>query len=366
VNFWATGILTAANFPNSTPTNLSDAASLYLLTGRVSAINRTVALGEDTKTFGSSPTIDRNHYRQIALHVQDAWRVRPSLTLNYGVRWEKPLSYVNQSGIYTRPTYAGLWGVSGVGNLFKPGVLTGSLPQFFATDPDTKAYLSTNKNFAPSVGFAWTLPQAAGPLSWLLGRGQAVLRGGYAISTIRPDAGAFSGAWGNKKIATAFIFEAAVSREGAHRRLVDELLGLFAGRRRSADAHRGGRGRRPLRQRILDDPDLFFKTQRLAEEKSPAGTGAELLRDLEMVAAIVNRAQRRLTGAAAADLDTQQSKAARYQIERIQKHLRRIGETIPPEKELHVEPSATHHDSGTEHSGSEQTGDRAGVRSSTA
>jgi ParB/RepB/Spo0J family partition protein len=115
-----------------------------------------------------------------------------------------------------------------------------------------------------------------------------------------------------------------------------------------------------IRQRILDGPDLFFKTQRQAQEKAPAGTGAELLRDLEMVAAIVNRAQRRLTGAAAAELDAQQGKAARYQIERIQKQLRRIDDAIPPEKDQHVEPSATHHDSGTELTGSEQTGDRAG------
>lgn len=40
-----------------------------------------------------------------------------------------------------------------------------------------------------------------------------------------------------KKIATAFIFEAAVSRDGAHRRLVDELLGLFGGRSRPIIAH---------------------------------------------------------------------------------------------------------------------------------
>jgi ParB family transcriptional regulator, chromosome partitioning protein len=114
-----------------------------------------------------------------------------------------------------------------------------------------------------------------------------------------------------------------------------------------------------IQQRILDVPDLFFKAQRQAQEKAPAGTAAELLRDLEMIAAIVNRAQRRLTGAAASDLDAQQGKAAQYQIERIQKQLRRIGETISPEKEQHVDPSATHHDSGTKHAGSEQTGDRA-------
>jgi ParB family chromosome partitioning protein len=121
------------------------------------------------------------------------------------------------------------------------------------------------------------------------------------------------------------------------------------------------KGSPAARKRILDDPELFFKTQRQAQEKAPAGTGAELLRDLEMVVAIVTRAQRRLAGGAAAELDDQQSKAARHQLERIQTQLRRIDEEILPEKKPHVEPSATHHDSGTEHAGSEQTRDCAGA-----
>jgi ParB family chromosome partitioning protein len=120
------------------------------------------------------------------------------------------------------------------------------------------------------------------------------------------------------------------------------------------------KGSPAIRKRILDDPELFFKTQRQAQEKAPPGTGAELLRDLEMVVAIVNRAQRRLAGAAATELDHQQTKAARHQIERIQSQLRRIDEEVLLEKKPHVEPSATHHDSGTEHAASEQTGDRAG------
>jgi ParB/RepB/Spo0J family partition protein len=119
------------------------------------------------------------------------------------------------------------------------------------------------------------------------------------------------------------------------------------------------KGSPAIRKRILDDPELFFKTQRQAQETAPAGTGAELLRDLEMVVAIVNRAQRRLAGAAATELDHQQSKAARHQIERIQSQLRRMDEEILPEKKPHVEPSTTHHDSGTECAASEQTGDRA-------
>jgi ParB/RepB/Spo0J family partition protein len=121
------------------------------------------------------------------------------------------------------------------------------------------------------------------------------------------------------------------------------------------------KGSPAIRKRILGDPELFFKAQRQAQEKAPAGTGAELLRDLEMMAAIANRAHRRLAGAAATELDQQQRKAARHQIDRIQHQLGRIDEAILPEKKPHVEPSATHDDSGVERAGSEQARDSAGA-----
>jgi len=40
-----------------------------------------------------------------------------------------------------------------------------------------------------------------------------------------------------KKISNAHIFEALVSRNAAHRRLVDDLLGLFGGRTQPVMAH---------------------------------------------------------------------------------------------------------------------------------
>ncbi len=40
-----------------------------------------------------------------------------------------------------------------------------------------------------------------------------------------------------KKIATALIFEAAVSREAAERRLIDDLLSVFGGKSRPIMAH---------------------------------------------------------------------------------------------------------------------------------
>jgi ParB family transcriptional regulator, chromosome partitioning protein len=122
------------------------------------------------------------------------------------------------------------------------------------------------------------------------------------------------------------------------------------------------KGSTTIRKRILDEPELFFKAQRQAQEKVLFAPGAELLRDLEMVVAIVNRAQRRLASSAAMELGRQQCESAQHQIVRIQKQLQRIEETILPETKPHVEPSAAHHDSGTAHAGSEQTRDCTSAR----
>ena len=131
--------------------------------------------------------------------------------------------------------------------------------------------------------------------------------------------------------------------------------------RQAGQLYAAWRGGPPvIRQRLLDEPALFFKAQRQAEPKATAAPAAELLRDLEMAAAIVNRATRRLAGASA-EMDGQQREAARHQIERMENQLRRLAGRIPQEQEQHVEPSATHHDSGTERPGSEQTRDRADV-----
>ena len=116
-----------------------------------------------------------------------------------------------------------------------------------------------------------------------------------------------------------------------------------------------------MRKRILDSPELFFKTQRQAQESAPAGAGAELIRDLEMVTAIVNRAQRRLSGAAATEVDGQQRQAIQHQIERVQRQLRRIAEELLTEKQPNVESVTTNDDHRTGGAGSEQARDRAGV-----
>src|SRR5580692_10725394 len=67
-----------------------------------------------------------------------------------------------------------------------------------------------------------------------------------------------------KKISTAFIFEAAVSREAAERKLIDDLLGLFGGRSRPIIAHLIGSGSFTLED-VRDAEKLLLENERKDE-----------------------------------------------------------------------------------------------------
>jgi ParB/RepB/Spo0J family partition protein len=113
------------------------------------------------------------------------------------------------------------------------------------------------------------------------------------------------------------------------------------------------------RKRILQHPELFFKTQREPEE---ATAPAALLRDLDMAAAMVRRLHRRLTTLAECGLglglDNRQCAIARSQVARMQNELEQIHQTLHPEQTPYVEPEATQRDSGTEPARDRQTRDR--------
>ncbi len=71
-----------------------------------------------------------------------------------------------------------------------------------------------------------------------------------------------------KKISTALIFEAAISRESAERRLIDELLGLFGGRSRPIMAHLIESGNLSMDD-IRDAEKILLTRDREDEEEPP-------------------------------------------------------------------------------------------------
>jgi carboxypeptidase family protein/TonB-dependent receptor-like protein len=121
--------------------------------------------------------------REFSGFFKDDFKVTPSFTLNVGLRYEWYGVPTEQQGKMLAPVggSAGLFGISGTSfatGEFQPGVLTGSQTRVQligpgSPNPDTRLYNRDNNNFAPAVGFAWTLP-------WF-GKDKTVIRAGYGI-----------------------------------------------------------------------------------------------------------------------------------------------------------------------------------------
>jgi hypothetical protein len=175
------------NFLGASSSQLGDARDMYgVLVGSVTSLGGSAYLSDkDNKYAYKGDSVNRGHYQEYGLFLSDAWRVRPGLTLNYGVRWELQRPFVPGNDVYSTATIEDIWGVSGVGNMFKPGTLTGKEPVFIQYTKGTKAYNQRWKDFAPSFGFAWS-PGAGGFLGRMLGEsGKTVIRGGYSIAYSR-------------------------------------------------------------------------------------------------------------------------------------------------------------------------------------
>jgi hypothetical protein len=180
----ALAVFSATNMPNIPTEDLGNARSLYaLLVGRVSGVAGRINADEKEKKFVPfAPIVLREQQSEFGTYFTDTWRLRPDFTLNYGLRWEFQGVPYDTNGLYTSPGYAGVWGLSGVGNLFAPGVLKGSPTVYMPRQGMT--YNNDLNNFAPSLGFAWSPKSGSRLVKAIFGEGGA-FRAGYGISYSR-------------------------------------------------------------------------------------------------------------------------------------------------------------------------------------
>jgi hypothetical protein len=180
---------TAASLPGATAAQLTDARNLYAtLVGRISGFTATAYLSDDGTYKLHAPQTRQSKQNTYGLFVQDSWRMRPSFTVNYGIRWQPQTAFKVLSDNYARTeSYDQVYGVSGLGNIFKPGTLTGSVPRVIAAKIGEEAYPSDMNNFAPSVGVVWSPSFGdSGLLRRINGEsGKSVIRGGYSVSFVR-------------------------------------------------------------------------------------------------------------------------------------------------------------------------------------
>lgn len=169
----------SANAPQSAP---ADVEGLYAtLTGRMTYYSLGEFVNTKTKQFHPGISFDlHERLNQTALFLEDSWKVKPSLTLNLGLRWDFTGASKDETGFYTHPTVADLWGPTGVGQIFQPGTLGGDPNP--VEGPGAESYSPTYVHPEPNVGFAWNPQGAPGTLlNKVLGNGTTVIRASYTF-----------------------------------------------------------------------------------------------------------------------------------------------------------------------------------------
>ena len=188
----------SGNFPGGISTTYAGyAQNLYaILTGRVAAVNGTFVLGTDGQYHYQGDRWQKGRMNQVGLFVSDAWKLRPNVTLNGGVRYELQLPFQPDLDTWARPgVWTDVYGISGEGNLFKPGTMAGRQPQLVQYQKGDRAYNIDWNNVAPSIGLAWRPNVGNGWLSKLLSS-DPVFRGGYSMTYTRYGTGDFTGIYG--------------------------------------------------------------------------------------------------------------------------------------------------------------------------
>lgn len=160
-------------------TQLSTANSLLaLLGGIVGGGAQSFNVADKTSGFKPIRRLQDFRYGNHSLYVSDQWRVRPSLTLNLGLRYEIYTGLKQNNGLALEAVIPS--GADPVQAILNPagtydyvGKNAGADGQFYKTDKN---------NFAPIISVAWS-PNMPGKLGkYLFGEGKTVLRGGYRQS----------------------------------------------------------------------------------------------------------------------------------------------------------------------------------------
>ena len=144
--------------------------------GRIGRITQGFVAADDLSTFAPAGTrfFYTAEYPEYDFYAQDTWKLRPNLTLDYGLRWEVRLSPRAPEDIILRP---------------ENPVRFGEAPTNQIRFAEGKLYDDSYKQFAPTVGVAWD------PFS----DGKTSIRANYRLAYDRTNTFVFS----------SFIFQSA-------------------------------------------------------------------------------------------------------------------------------------------------------------
>ena len=168
--------------PNSSGTDLSEAQELYaVLAGRISSVAGSYAYSQKTQSYCACiGTYNLNELQKaFGLFIQDSYRIRPTVTLNYGLRWDFTWPDYDLTGAYHSAAPDAVWGPSGINNIFNPGSLNGTMnPILTQNSSPAKPWYVTPQ---PALGIAWAPRSGDGIFGKFLGKDKTVIRAGFSL-----------------------------------------------------------------------------------------------------------------------------------------------------------------------------------------
>lgn len=178
----------AAHFPDASASDLTHAENMYAtLVGRINGVDPGGAgFPLDVKTRQYSTSVGAYFLDELqhgtGLFIQDAWRAKPHLTINAGLRWDFVSPSKDLTVGYHSADNVGIWGPSGVGNIFNPGSLTsdpnGLNPVYRARPSAYNGWYVTPQ---PQFGITWNPTKTEGLMGKLFGGNSSVVRAGFGL-----------------------------------------------------------------------------------------------------------------------------------------------------------------------------------------
>jgi outer membrane receptor protein involved in Fe transport len=175
---------TSGNFPGASSGERDDARDLYaVLVGSVDTVDGDARIDAATNQYAYlGQSLQEGRLRDFAFWAQDAWRPRPDLTINVGLRYELQMPFQALNDSYSGTTLEEVWGISGLAagcdasnvtpetcNIFKPGLTPGNLESnYFQLNRSENLFEMDWDNFAPSLGLAWTPSAESGAMASFL------------------------------------------------------------------------------------------------------------------------------------------------------------------------------------------------------